>query len=77
MATFSLDLKIRLFNSKTLKLVKVFDESIENFLKSQSIESLRCPEADIERRVKNEQEIHAEWEKGEMLPSMSFDETGN
>lgn len=35
MALLSLDLKLRIFDGKTLKLIKVFSENIQNFILNQ------------------------------------------
>ena len=45
MALLSLDLKLRIFDGKTLKLIKVFNENIQNFILNQQgeVDMLKVP----------------------------------
>ncbi len=81
LAVLTLDQRIFLFNSRTLKLIKSFNESIDHFQLSQSKgdypELLKVPATDVVRRVLIEHELEKEWANGNCLPSLQFDETGD
>lgn len=49
MAVFCIDQKLSIFSARSLKLMKVFNESIENFVFSQKgeIEMLKIPSNEI------------------------------
>jgi len=49
MATFSLDLKLRIFVGKTLKLIKIFNESVQNFMSNQQgdVDMLKVPSSEV------------------------------
>jgi hypothetical protein len=75
MAVLCTDGRLYLFHAKTLKLKKTFNESISAFLKQQQgeIDFLKVAASDLERRVTCEESCLAAWQKGEMLPQVSFD----
>ena len=49
MAVLSLDQKLRIFDAKTLKLLKVFNENLENFILNQQgdIDMLKVPNSEV------------------------------
>jgi hypothetical protein len=49
MAVLSLDLKLRIFDARTLKLLKVFNENLENFILNQQgdVDMLKVPNSEV------------------------------
>lgn len=79
LVVLTLDQKLILFHQGSLKLIKVYDESLDQFMQLQGKDDtpdlLKVQASDVERRVSIEKEFLKECTTSYHLPCLSVDET--